>query len=71
MFKIIRQGSRSGCRWLFGGYVGWEIGQAVDRSDSDMAQVALASHWPDMISVNLATPVAKKVVCSTACIQAI
>ena len=47
------------------------MGQAVDRSDSYVAQVALASHWPDMKSLNPATPAAKKVVCSTACMQAI
>ena len=43
----------------------------VDRSDSYAAKVAMASHWPDMKSTNLATPAAKKVVCSTACMQAI
>jgi len=56
---------------MFNGYVAWEMGQAVDRSDSYVAQVALASHWPDMKSLNPATPAAKKVVCSTACMQAI
>ena len=70
MSKVARLGSRSGYRLLFSGYVAWEIGQAVDGSDSYVAEVAPASHWPDMKSVNLATPAAK-VVCSTTCMQAI
>ncbi|PUU76158.1 hypothetical protein B9Z19DRAFT_1130105 [Tuber borchii] len=69
--NVARQGSGSGCRGLFGGYVPWEMGQAVDGSDSYPAKVAPASHWPDMKSVNPAAPAAKKVVCSTAYMQAI
>jgi len=42
--KVARQGSGSGCRLLFSGYVAWEMGQAVDRSDSYVAEVAPASH---------------------------
>ena len=69
--KVARPGSGSGCRWLLGGYVGWEMGQPVDGSDSYAAEVGPASQWPDMKSVNLTTPAAKKVVCSTVCMQAI
>ena len=69
--KVARQGSGSGCRWLFGGYVAWEMGQAVDGSDSYAAEVAPASHWPDMKSVNLATPAAKMMICYSVCMQAI
>ena len=51
---------------MSGGYVAWEMGQVVDGSDSYTAEVAPASHWPYMKSLNPASPAAKKMACSTA-----
>ena len=47
------------------------MGQVVDGSDSYAAEVAPASLWPDMKSLDPASPTAKKIVCSTASMQAI
>jgi len=48
---VTRRMSGSGCRSLFGGYVGWEMGQAVDGSDLYTVEVAPASHLPVMKSI--------------------
>ncbi|PWW78162.1 Diphosphomevalonate decarboxylase [Tuber magnatum] len=68
--KIARQGSGSACRSLFGGYVAWEMGQAVDGSDSCAVEVAPASHWPELKAAILVVSAAKKGVSSTAGMQA-
>ncbi|OCK81451.1 diphosphomevalonate decarboxylase [Lepidopterella palustris CBS 459.81] len=67
--KIARQGSGSACRSLFGGYVGWDKGTAVDGSDSVAFEVAPASHWPNMRAVILVVSAAKKGVSSTTGMQ--
>ena len=75
MTDRVVQGRKTGLRvrlqMQFGGYVALEMGRAVDGRDSYAAEVAPASHWQDMKSVNPATPAVKKVVCFTACMQAI
>lgn len=68
--RIARQGSGSACRSLFGGYVAWEQGSAVDGSDSLAVQIAPASHWPTMRAVILVVSAAKKGVSSTSGMQA-
>ncbi|GAM82807.1 hypothetical protein ANO11243_007930 [Dothideomycetidae sp. 11243] len=68
--RIARQGSGSACRSLFGGYVAWEMGDAVDGSDSLAVEVAPAQHWPDMRAVILVASADKKDVPSTAGMQA-
>ncbi|KAF2471604.1 diphosphomevalonate decarboxylase [Lindgomyces ingoldianus] len=68
--RIARQGSGSACRSLFGGYVGWEQGSAVDGSDSVAFQVAPANHWPSMRAIILVVSAAKKGVSSTTGMQA-
>ncbi|OCL01987.1 diphosphomevalonate decarboxylase [Glonium stellatum] len=67
--RIARQGSGSACRSLFGGYVGWEMGSAVDGSDSVAYEVAPASHWPNMRALILVVSAAKKGVSSTTGMQ--
>ncbi|PUU80196.1 hypothetical protein B9Z19DRAFT_1079987, partial [Tuber borchii] len=47
-----------------------EMGQVVDESDSYVARIGPASHQLDKKFVNPATPVANKVVCSSAGMQA-
>ncbi|RPA88925.1 hypothetical protein L873DRAFT_1832135 [Choiromyces venosus 120613-1] len=44
LYELPEQGSRSGCRSLFCGYVAWEMGQAVDGSNSYSAEVAPAPY---------------------------
>jgi diphosphomevalonate decarboxylase len=68
--RIARQGSGSACRSLFGGYVAWEQGTAVDGSDSLAVEVAPASHWPEMRAAILVVSAAKKGVSSTSGMQA-
>jgi diphosphomevalonate decarboxylase len=67
--RIARQGSGSACRSLFGGYVGWEMGDKEDGSDSLAYQVAPASHWPEMRALILVVSAAKKGVSSTTGMQ--
>jgi hypothetical protein len=45
---IARQGSGSACRSLYGGFVRWHQGSALDGSDSIATQVVPESHWPEM-----------------------
>lgn len=68
--RISRQGSGSACRSLFGGYVGWNVGEKVDGSDSVAYEVAPASHWPDMRAIILVVSAEKKGVSSTTGMQA-
>lgn len=68
--RVARQGSGSACRSLFGGYVAWEKGGALDGSDSLAVQVAPASHWPGMRAAVLVVSAAKKDVSSTNGMQA-
>jgi diphosphomevalonate decarboxylase len=68
--KIARQGSGSACRSLFGGYVAWQKGEAEDGSDSMAAQVAPASHWPEIRALILVVSAEKKGISSTAGMQA-
>ncbi|GAB7361423.1 hypothetical protein MBLNU230_g1479t1 [Neophaeotheca triangularis] len=67
---IARQGSGSACRSLFGGYVGWKAGEAIDGSDSAAYQVAPASHWPEMRALILVASDKKKDISSTTGMQA-
>ncbi|EFX06234.1 diphosphomevalonate decarboxylase [Grosmannia clavigera kw1407] len=66
---IARQGSGSACRSVFGGYVAWRMGEAVDGSDSLAEQVAPASAWPDMRALILVVSAAKKGVSSSSGMQ--
>lgn len=68
--RIARQGSGSACRSLFGGYVAWDMGSAVDGVDSVAREVAPAQHWPDLRAVILVASAEKKSVGSTAGMQA-
>jgi diphosphomevalonate decarboxylase len=45
---VARQGSGSACRSLYGGFVRWHKGSALDGSDSIATQVVPQSHWPEM-----------------------
>ena len=62
--------SGSACGLLFRGYVAWKVGQVVVGSDSYAVEVAPASHWPDMKAVTPVVSAVKKVVSSTAGMQA-
>lgn len=68
--RIARQGSGSACRSLFGGYAGWQKGEAEDGSDSVAYEVAPASHWPEMRALILVASAEKKDVSSTSGMQA-
>lgn len=68
--RIARQGSGSACRSLFGGYAGWQKGEAEDGSDSMAYEVAPASHWPDMRACILVASAEKKDISSTTGMQA-
>ncbi|KAJ3414591.1 diphosphomevalonate decarboxylase [Chytridiales sp. JEL 0842] len=58
--RMARMGSGSACRSLFGGFVAWEMGQALNGHDSFAVQVAPESHWPDMSALILVVSDAKK-----------
>jgi diphosphomevalonate decarboxylase len=45
---IAREGSGSACRSLYGGFVRWHQGSALDGSDSIATQIVPESHWPEM-----------------------
>lgn len=63
---IARQGSGSACRSLYGGFVRWHQGSALDGSDSIATQVVPESHWPEMrILVLVVSDKRKKVSSST------
>jgi diphosphomevalonate decarboxylase len=66
---VARQGSGSACRSLFGGYVAWRSGDAVDGSDSLAEQVAEAGYWPQMRALILVASAVKKGVSSTSGMQ--
>ncbi|OQV21467.1 Diphosphomevalonate decarboxylase [Hypsibius exemplaris] len=62
---IVRQGSGSACRSVFGGFVRWLKGTAPDGSDSIAQQVKPASHWPEMRVLILVVSDHKKETSST------
>ena len=63
--RIARLGSGSACRSLFGGFVEWTAGIALDGSDSSAVQVAPPSAWPDLRVVIAILSDSKKAVSST------
>lgn len=65
---LARQGSGSACRSLWGGWVRWDKGQALDGSDSHGVPIAPAEHW-DVAMVVAVVSSAKKAVGSTAGMQ--
>ncbi|GAA6022685.1 hypothetical protein JCM11491_000566 [Sporobolomyces phaffii] len=67
--RVARQGSGSACRSMFGGYVGWDLGEKDDGSDSGAYEVAPVEHWPDLDAVILVVSDKKKGTASTAGMQ--
>ncbi|KAJ1976439.1 diphosphomevalonate decarboxylase [Dimargaris verticillata] len=64
-----RLGSGSACRSIFGGFVGWDMGQSPTGDDSQAYQVAPETHWPDLEALILVVSDLKKGVSSTAGMQ--
>ena len=62
---IARQGSGSACRSLFGGFVGWSVGERADGEDSRAFQIADEAHWPELSSLVLIASARRKDVPST------
>ncbi|XP_055353657.1 diphosphomevalonate decarboxylase-like isoform X2 [Paramacrobiotus metropolitanus] len=62
---IVRQGSGSACRSVYGGFVRWHTGHAGDGSDSVAQQIRPASHWPELRVLILVVNDKKKDVSST------
>lgn len=67
--RIARQGSGSACRSMFGGYVGWEMGQQPDGSDSLAYQVLPVEEWKDLNAIILVVSDKKKGTASTVGMQ--
>ncbi|GAA6064706.1 hypothetical protein JCM10212_001611 [Sporobolomyces blumeae] len=63
--RIARQGSGSACRSMFSGYVGWNMGDKADGSDSVAYSVAPSEHWDDLHAVILVVSDKKKGTAST------
>lgn len=64
---LARQGSGSACRSLYGGFVAWRKGCAIDQwTDSKAVQIAPETHWPNMRALILVVSDAQKDTSSTA-----
>ena len=48
LLNIIRQGSGSACRSMYGGFVEWVAGSRDDGTDSIAQQIATEHHWPNL-----------------------
>ncbi|GAA5935548.1 diphosphomevalonate decarboxylase MVD1 [Sporobolomyces koalae] len=67
--RIARQGSGSACRSMFGGYVGWQMGERADGHDSVAYQVVDKEHWSTLDAIILVVSDKKKGTASTAGMQ--
>ena len=46
--NVIRQGSGSACRSMYGGFVEWTVGSQDDGTDSVARQIATEHDWPNL-----------------------
>jgi len=48
MLAVVRQGSGSACRSMYGGFVEWTVGSRNDGTDSVARQIATEHDWPNL-----------------------
>src|SRR5699024_3343400 len=59
--KFTRRGSGSACRFIYGGFVEWEMGEKDDGSDSFAIPIAPQDHWDIRVAAVVVTAKEKDV----------